>query len=103
MPEASVVEPPHRLWVGLVLITPQDDATRWRNDMKDRSENRKVGSPARALGFVKQPLRLRDILDRRLFPDRAETVQGWLRECYFGRIRTRVIAPCVEHRARYAK
>ena len=72
----------------------------WRNYMKDRSENRKVGPPAKALGLVERALSLRQVLTRRLFPDR-EKLSGWLTECYFGRIRTRAIRNCVAHRARF--
>jgi transposase-like protein len=74
----------------------------WRNYMKDRSENRRVGPPAQALGLVKRALPLRAVLARRLFPDRGGPLRGWLRACYFGRIPTRAIARCVRHEARYA-
>ncbi len=74
----------------------------WRNYLKDRSENRKRGTPAKALGIVPRPLELREILAERLFPDRKIHLRGWLRECYFGRIVTRAIARCAAHEARYA-
>jgi transposase-like protein len=74
----------------------------WRNYMKDRSENRRVGPPAKALGLVRRPLEVGVILARRLFPHRCGSLRGWLRECYFGRIPTRAIERCAVHRARYA-
>jgi len=73
----------------------------WRNYLKDRSENRKVGPPAKALGLVDRPLTVRQILGTRLFRDRIK-LRGWLAECYHGRIRTRAIPRCVEHTARLA-
>jgi hypothetical protein len=74
----------------------------WRNYMKDRSENRKVGPPAKALGLVRRALDVGEVLARRLFVGPDGSVPGWLGECYFGRIRTRAIANCVAHQARYA-
>jgi hypothetical protein len=74
----------------------------WRNYMKDRSENRRRGTPAQALGLVKRSLDAARILRARLFPSRTPTIRGWLAACYFGRIVTRAIAHCVEHSARYA-
>ena len=74
----------------------------WRNYMKDRSENRRVGPPAKRLGIVRRPLEVREILARRLFPERCRSLRGWLRHCYFGRIPTRAIERCAVHRARYA-
>ena len=73
----------------------------WRNYMKDRSENRKRGTPAKALGLVKRALRLDQVLARRLFPDRTG-LKAWLEACYFGRIPTRAIERCVVHATRYA-
>ncbi len=73
----------------------------WRNYLKDRSENRGAGPPAQALGITGRPLRVKEILAQRLFPER-EGITGWLRECYFGRIPTRAIERCVAHEASYA-
>ena len=73
----------------------------WRNYIKDRSENRKVGTPAMALGIARRALSLEDILRARLQPDRIK-LSGWLRECYFGRIPTRAIENCMSHRAKFA-
>jgi hypothetical protein len=73
----------------------------WRNYLKDRSENRKVGPPAKALGLVRRSLKVTEILGERLFPER-EGISGWLSACYFGRIPTRAIGHCVSHTAVYA-
>ena len=67
-----------------------------RNYMKDRSENRRVGTPAQALGIVARTHKLKEILKRRHFPHRMR-LKGWLRECYFGRIPTRAIRNCAGH------
>jgi transposase-like protein len=75
--------------------------TVWRNYMKDRSENRRVGPPAKALGIVKRSLQIEEILDRRWFPDRL-SLRGWLEQCYRGRIPTRAIENCVGHERRFA-
>ncbi|MCA9505580.1 MAG: hypothetical protein KC616_20990, partial [Myxococcales bacterium] len=74
----------------------------WRNYVKDRSENRRRGTPARAVGIAERSLSVREILVRRLFPGRTRGIRGWLAECYFGRIGTRAIGRCVAHQARYA-
>ena len=73
----------------------------WRNYVKDRSENRRRGTPARAVGIAERSLSVREILVRRLFPGRTRGIRGWLAECYFGRIGTRAIGRCVAHEARY--
>ncbi len=75
--------------------------TVWRNYMKDRSENRKVGPPAQLLGLISRSLSIRDVLKRRLFP-RDFRLKGWVDECYFGRISTRAIERCVVHAAKLA-
>ena len=74
----------------------------WRNYMKDRSENRPKGTPAQALGLTKRALELRDVLRERIFAGQIPSLRGWLADCYFGRITTRAIENCVEHRARFA-
>ena len=73
----------------------------WRNWMKDRSENRRLGTPAQALGLARRALSLPQILGRRLFPERIG-ISGWLSRCYFGRVPTRALERCREHRAVYA-
>ncbi len=74
----------------------------WRNYMKGRSENRRLGPPAMALGVIGAALTARGILRKRLFPERVLRDRGWLWECYFGRIPTRAIARCASHRAKFA-
>jgi hypothetical protein len=73
----------------------------WRNYVKDRSENRRVGTPAMALGLTRRAMSVGEVLARRLFPARI-AMSGWLRRCYFGQITTRAIARCRSHRATYA-
>ncbi len=75
--------------------------TVWRNYMKDRSENRRKGTPAQALGIATRALSLPEVLARRQFPLHQE-IGGWVRSCYFGRIATRAIENCVTHQATYA-
>jgi transposase-like protein len=76
--------------------------TVWRNYMKDRSENRKVGPPAKALGIIQRAMAVDDVLKRRLFADAVGLGEGWLRECYFGRIQTRALRGCRTHAAKFA-
>ena len=73
----------------------------WRNYIKSRSENRRDGPPAKALGLIQRALTVHEILKERLFPDR-EKVSGWMAKCYFARIPTRAIDRCRSHEARYA-
>ena len=73
----------------------------WRNYIKDRSENRRVGTPAQAIGLIRRAMTVGEILAKRHFPCRSK-ISGWLAECYFGRIRTRAIGNCVRHEARLA-
>jgi transposase-like protein len=76
--------------------------TVWRNYMKDRSENRKIGPPAKALGIIKGAMTVADILAKRFFTDIVGVGRGWLRECYFGRIPTRALEGCRAHTAKFA-
>jgi len=72
--------------------------TVWRNYIKDRSENRRVGPPAVALGLIEQALTVGEVLSRRRFPHRIG-LEGWMSRCYFGRIATRAIRTCRIHSA----
>ena len=72
----------------------------WRNYIKHRSENRRDGPPAQALGLIRQALDVHKILGKRLFPD-VEGISGWLSTCYFGAIPTRAIEHCEIHRAKH--
>jgi transposase-like protein len=56
--------------------------------------------PAVQVGAAKKRLAPRDVLFRRLFPWRF-SLEGWLRQCYFGRIPTRRIGTIREHRAKF--
>jgi hypothetical protein len=73
----------------------------WRNYIKDRSENRRVGPPAEALGLIRGAMTVGEVLAERCFPDQVG-ISGWVARCYFGRIATRAIAHCHAHRAVYA-
>ena len=73
----------------------------WRNYMKDRSENHKVGPPAVALGLIKTALTVKEILAERLRPDQIG-ISGWVERCYFGKIATRAIKRCRTHEPEYA-
>jgi len=73
----------------------------WRNYIKDRSENRRDGPPAKALGLTSRALDVNEILKGRLFPE-LEGISGWLSACYFGEIPTRAIKHCGIHRAKRA-
>ena len=74
----------------------------WRNYMKDRSENRKVGPPAKAVGIIKRAISVTEILKTRLFTDVVGIGRGWRRECYFGRIPTRALGGGRSHTAKFA-
>jgi hypothetical protein len=75
--------------------------TVWRNYIKDRSENRRVGPPAVGLGLIKAAMTVREVLAERCFPEQVG-VSGWLARCYFGEIATRAIERCRSHRKVYA-
>jgi hypothetical protein len=73
----------------------------WRNYVKDRSENRRTGPPAKALGLLAKAMTIPEILAHREFPDPL-VLSGWLSDCYFARIPTRAIKNCVSHTLKYA-
>jgi hypothetical protein len=73
----------------------------WRNYVKARSERRHDAPPAVALGLIERRLTVREILRVRRFPWR-QRLSSWLERCYFGRIKTRCLVHCREHRLRYA-
>ena len=75
--------------------------TVWRNYIKDRSENRRVGPPAVALGLIRRAMTVAEVLAARCFPDKVG-ISEWVTRCYFGRIETRAIERCDSHRAVYA-
>ena len=74
----------------------------WRNYIKDRSENRRVGTPAMALGLKRRAMTVHEVLSERLLPDTVG-ISGWISRCYFGRIATRAIKKCHSHRSVYAR
>jgi hypothetical protein len=73
----------------------------WRNYIKDRSENRRSGPPAVALGLTRRTMTVGEVLTERCFPDQVG-ISGWVARCYWGRITTRAIERCQSHRAAYA-
>ena len=73
----------------------------WRNYVKSTSEKRRDEPPAVRLGILEHRMTLGKILRTRQFPWRV-ALRGWLERCYFGRIPTRRIRGCREHRLRYA-
>ena len=75
--------------------------TVWRNYIKDRSENRKVGPPGVALGLIKKAMTVGEVLARRMFPGRSG-ISGWLSRCYFGQIGTRALERCRVHERIFA-
>jgi hypothetical protein len=75
--------------------------TVWRNYVKDRSENRKVGPPSVGLGLTERALSVAEVLSQRCFPDQIG-ISGWVSQCYFGKITTRAIEKCQSHHLTYA-
>jgi len=73
----------------------------WRNYVKSTSEKRRDDPPAVRLGIIEHRMTVDEILRERQFPWRV-ALRGWLERCYFGRIPTRRIRCCREHRLRYA-
>jgi hypothetical protein len=65
------------------------------------SEKRRDDPPAVRLGIIARRMTLGEILRERQLPWRV-ALRGWLERCYFGRIPTRRIRRCREHRLRYA-
>jgi hypothetical protein len=73
----------------------------WRNYMKPISERRGGPTPAQMLEIRQEPLLIRQLFARRLFPSQIP-LPGRLKSYYYGRVRTRRIGPATEHRCRYA-
>ena len=73
----------------------------WRNYMQSSSERKRDAPPGVKIGAISQAMSLNDVLRARRFPWRAE-LNGWLGECYYGRIPTRRIPNAREHRLVYA-
>jgi hypothetical protein len=75
--------------------------TVWRNYVKSVSERSQSDPPAVTLGIVPRRLTVEAILSRRLFPSRVG-IEGWVAECYAGRIKTRCLEANRAHACRYA-
>jgi hypothetical protein len=73
----------------------------WRNFIKHRSELKRAGTPAMALGLTDHPLTFREILAERLFPSRVRLPER-LARYYWRQIHTRAYAKQRSHRLRYA-
>jgi len=73
----------------------------WRNYVKSFSERKRDATPAMRLGLLERPLKVAEVLDRRLFPSRLALPARWARY-YWRRIPTRQIAHPAGHRLRYA-
>jgi len=72
----------------------------WKNHVKDQSENRRDGPPAKALGLIDRALTVSEILKERIFPWK---LTGWLERCYYGRIETAVLPINRTHELTYAR
>ena len=73
----------------------------WRNFVKQFSERRGGGTPAQRLGLRRQPMRVSDILSKRLFPSRTR-LPDRLKIYYRRETVTRQIPRGRTHRAVYA-
>jgi hypothetical protein len=73
----------------------------WRNYVKSTSEKQRDDPPGVRLGVVARRMTVKDVLREREFPWRVDLGE-WLTRCYFGRIPTRRLGRCREHRLRYA-
>lgn len=73
----------------------------WRNYIKWTSERKHRETPAMRLGLTERRFTLEEVLTRRLFPSRIALPERW-GEYYRGRVTTREIANCSQHRLQYA-
>ena len=73
----------------------------WQNFVKPFSERHGGGTPAMRLGITSRPIPIREILARRLFPERVELPPEW-RRYYRGEVRTRRIRNERRHRLKLA-
>jgi hypothetical protein len=80
-----------RLWVFLA----------WRNYLKSFSERRPGETPAMRLKIFTRPLKVADLLARRLFPSRISLPQRWA-TYYWKETPTRRIPNATTHRLRFA-
>ena len=73
----------------------------WRNYIKAFSERKRDATPAMRLGRLERPLKVAEVLSRRLFPSRTELPKRWT-HYYWRRTPTRQIANPARHQLRYA-
>ena len=73
----------------------------WQNFMKPFSERHGGGTPAMRLGLRSRPLPVRELLARRLFPERVGLPEEW-RGYYCGEVRTRRIPRERRHQLKLA-
>ncbi len=73
----------------------------WRNYVKSFSERKRDATPAMRLGLLERPLRVADVLARRLFPSRLRLPERWARY-YWRQTPTRLIPHGTSHRLRLA-
>ena len=73
----------------------------WQNFTKQFSERRGLGTPAMRLGLRDRPAPVREILCRRLFPERVKLPVEWARY-YSGEVATRFIKNERRHRLKLA-
>jgi len=73
----------------------------WQNFTKQFSERRDLGTPAMRLGLRERPVPIREILRRRLFPERVGLPEEWARY-YRGEVATRYLKNERRHRLKLA-
>ena len=72
-----------------------------RNHMKPTRTKARDAPPAVTVGAATRSLRFEDVVRQRLLPWRF-ALEGWLADCYFGRIPTRRMSRTRKHTLRYA-
>ena len=73
----------------------------WRNFVKPFSERKNNSPPAVRLRLIKRALKVKEVLERRLFPSKIR-LPDRLERYYRRRIETRAIPGVRTHRLRYA-
>jgi hypothetical protein len=73
----------------------------WRNTIKKRREKARRVTPAMLVGAQSRPLRVRDVLARRLFVEKVDLPRRW-RDYYCRRVQTRALAVNRTHNLAYA-
>jgi transposase-like protein len=72
-----------------------------RNYMKPTKTKKGDPPPGATVGAIASRLSYEDVVSERLLPWQFK-LEGWLERCYYGRIPTRALGECREHRLRYA-